>query len=189
MINGNISKNEPIPFAMDICTFSLSYIDIPVAQNIIYKHNFCYLPSFSSLLYMFDLQVKLIGTQNEQAMSFIFPSLIASNLAQISVILSLEKCQTVLFFLFSCIPTYLTCSNKSLMTVAFISKLVQSKVSTQHFSVSDALFMGSQVFNLALFFTRPCSFFFLIFFFILLTYFFIINVILLVKKSNKRFQG
>ena len=63
MINGNISKNEPIPFAKgDICTFSLSYIDIPVAQNIIYKHNFCYLPSFSSLLYMFDLQVKLIGT-------------------------------------------------------------------------------------------------------------------------------
>lgn len=152
MLNGNISKNEPIPFAKgDICTFSLSYIDIPVAQNIIYKHNFCYLPSFSSLLYMFDLQVKLIGTQNEQAMSFIFPSLIASNLAQISVILSLEKCQTVLFFLFSCILTYLTCSNKSLMTVAFISKLVQSK------DVSDALFMGSQVFNLALLFALPCS--------------------------------
>lgn len=84
-------------------------------------------------------------------MSFIFPSLIASNLAQISVILSLEKCQTVLFFLFSCILTYLTCSNKSLMTVAFISKLVQSK------DVSDALFMGSQVFNLTLLFALPCS--------------------------------
>ena len=37
------------------------------------------------------------------------------------------------------------------MTVVFISKLVQSK------DVSDALFMGSQVFNLALFFVLPCS--------------------------------